>query len=133
MNNDSEFNTADKPTKKKLNGFVVIGIILFVVLITTYRPDVPSIHCNKETLSNHPDIIMFGTWWCPYCHQARQYFHDNDIRYCEYDIEKSDIGKQRYDEIEASAIPAFIIGPHVLQGFSSSQIDRALLLTKGQK
>ena len=103
---------------------------MIVWIAASYRPDVPSTPCDDGTLANKPEVIMFGTWWCPYCYQARRYLHDNNINYCEYDIEKSDVGKQRYDEIKASAIPAFIIGRYMLQGYSESNIDEALKLSR---
>ena len=132
MDNDSINNDIEKKPKKtkKINGFLIIGLIILVTFISTYRPDVPSIQCNEETLANNPEVIMFGTWWCPYCYQARQYLHNNNINYCEYDIEKSTVGKLRYDDTKATAIPALIIGKYVLQGFSPEQIDQAITLTR---
>ena len=71
---------------------------------------------------------MLGTWWCPYCSQARRYLHQNQISYCEYDIEKSAVGKKLYDDTNGSAIPLLIIGNYLLQGFDESSIDKALKL-----
>ena len=71
---------------------------------------------------------MLGTWWCPYCSQARRYLHQNQISYCEYDIEKSAVGKKLYDDANGSAIPLLIIGNYLLQGFDESSIDKALKL-----
>ena len=132
MSNEPESNNTEKPrTKtKKINGLLILGLILLVTFVVSYRPDVPNVYCDEEVLATKPDVIMFGTWWCPYCYQARQYFHNNDIHYCEYDIEKSDIGKTRYDETQASAIPALIIGKYLLQGFDENSIEKALTLTK---
>ena len=132
MSNGSVNNDPEKAHKKtrKINGFLILGVILFVTFIASYRPDIPSIQCNEDTLANKPEVIMFGTWWCPYCYQARQYLHNNNIDYCEYDIEKSTIGKQRYDETKATAIPALIIGKYLLQGFNEASIDKALILSR---
>ena len=132
MSDDSESRNSGEPQKKpkRINGLFILGFILFVTFIATYRPDVPSIHCNKEVLAGKPEVIMFGTWWCPYCYQARQYLHNNNINYCEYDIEKSTVGKQRYDDTGAQAIPALIIGKYLLQGFNEDSIDEALILTR---
>ena len=132
MSDASETDIAEKKPnkKKKINGLFIIGVILFVTFMVSYRPDVPKIYCDEESLATNPEVIMFGTWWCPYCYQARRYLQSNDINYCEYDIEKSDIGKKRYDETQASAIPALIIGKYLLQGFDENSIEKALTLTR---
>ena len=111
---------------RKINGILIFGLIIFVTFIASYRPDIPSVKCSDEILATRPEVILFGTWWCPYCYQARRYLHSNDVSYCEYDIEKSVIGKQLYDEMNATAIPAMIIGRYVLQGFNETRIDEAL-------
>lgn len=137
MNNSTETNApgtidTEKPVKKtrKINGFIVIGLILLVILVSTYRPAINTVHCDEDILASKPDIIMLGTWWCPYCYQARKYFQNHNIHYCEYDIEKSDVGKQRYDETKATTIPVLIIGNYLLQGFSETNIEEALILSK---
>lgn len=131
-NNATETNAGGNPHKKtkKINGLLIIVILILVTLVFSYRPDIPTVHCSDEILASKPDVIMFGTWWCPYCYQARRYLSNNNIRYCEYDIEKSAIGKQRYDDTKATAIPALIIGNYLLQGFNAEQIDEAIMLSK---
>ena len=126
---DSVNNNSDqgKP-KKRLNGIVVIILVLIVILITTHQSEIETIHCDENTLASNPKVIMLGTWWCPYCSQARRYFFDNNISYCEYDIEKSAIGKKLYDDANGSAIPVLIIGRYLLQGYDTNSIDKALTL-----
>ena len=132
MSNVTGKNTPDKSDskkpKKKINGFIVFALLLLVIFIATYRPSITRIHCNDDILASNPKVIMLGTWWCPYCSQARQYLHNEEISYCEYDIEKSAIGKKLYDDANGSAIPLLIIGNYLLQGFDESSIDKALML-----
>ena len=73
---------------------------------------------------------MFGTWWCPYCSHAREYLVSNNISYCEYDIEKSEIGKDLFEATGAVGIPALKIGDYLIDGFNPDAINKALSLSK---
>jgi len=132
MSDVSENNATDKTVnkKKKVSGLFIIALFLSIWMIASYRPEIPKIYCDEATLAEKPEVIMFGTWWCPYCYQARRYLHNNETSYCEYDIEKSAEGKRRYDETRATAIPALIIGKYLLQGFDEASIDKALILSR---
>jgi len=112
--------------KRHINGLVVFGVLIIIMVIINYRPSVPKIHCTEETLTPKPDIIMLATWWCPYCSQARRYFHNNDISYCEYDIENSAEGKRLYDEVNGRGIPVLLIGGQQINGFDEISIETAL-------
>ena len=69
---------------------------------------------------------MLGAWWCPYCYQARKYLQNNEISYCEYDMESTEIGRQLYQEQGGGAIPKLLIGNYQISGFNQRQIERAL-------
>ena len=132
MSNVTGKNTSDKTDskkpKKKLPGFIVFVLLLVVFLIATNQSSIAPVHCNDDILASNPKVIMLGTWWCPYCSQARQYLHNEEISYCEYDIEKSAVGKKLYDDAKGSSIPLLIIGNYLLRGFDKSSIDKALML-----
>ena len=130
MSDVSENNDTENAKKtKKISGLFIIALFLSIWIIASYRPNIPKIYCDEATLAEKPEVIKIGTWWCPYCYQARRYLHNNEISYCEYDIEKSAEGKRRYDETKATAIPALIIGGYLLQGFNENNIDEALTLS----
>ena len=57
-----------------------------------------------------------------------KYFQHNSIDYCEYDMEKTEIGKQLYEEHGGGAIPKLLIGEYQLNGFEPRQVERALEL-----
>ena len=120
-------NPVRKP-KKRINGIVIITLVFIVILISTYQSGIERVHCDANTLATNPKVIMLGTWWCPYCSQARRYLHEQEVNYCEYDIEKSAVGKKLYDDSNGSAIPVLIIGKYLLQGFDKKSIDQALIL-----
>ncbi len=69
---------------------------------------------------------MLGTTWCPYCAQARKYFHTNRINYCEYDIEKSAEGERLYDSVNGGAIPILIIDGRHYTGFDAIAFEQLM-------
>lgn len=115
---------ARKP--RRINGLVLFGLMLLVLVVLNYRPSVATVYCTKETLTPKPDVIMLGAWWCTYCYQARRYFHNNEISYCEYDVERSEEGKRLYEEVNGNAIPILLIGKHRLNGFDERSVENLL-------
>ena len=101
-------------------------IAVFVLIVFNYSPPIERVHCTEEVLSSKPEIIMLGTWWCQYCYQARRYFAENNVHYCEYDIEQSSEGERLYNDANGRAIPVFLIDQYVINGFDETQLDRLL-------
>ncbi len=34
-----------------------------------------------------PNVTMYATSWCPFCHRARRFLDENDVTYTTIDIE----------------------------------------------
>ena len=123
--------------KRRPNGLLIFTLLAAAVFAISYKPSVEAIYCNAETLSPKPDAIMLGTSWCPYCYKARRYFVNNEVSYCEYDIEDNDKGEQMYERINTNptmplGIPVLFIGDYTFSGFDQHRIEKALSETKGE-
>lgn len=116
---------------RRLNGMVVLALIVVGLVIVNYKPDIERVHCSEDILRNKPEVIMLGTWWCPYCYQARRYLASNEIDYCEYDIERSDEGERLFNEVNGQAIPVLIVGKYMMSGFDESRFEQ--LLTRARE
>jgi len=128
--NDSTETMRKRRTRKGMGmGFVVI-FLFFVLIIYSQHEVVNTIDCSPQIIASKPDIIMLGAWWCSYCYRAKKYFQQNNIHYCEYDMENTDIGKQLYQQHGAGAVPILLIGKYQLNGFSEQQVETALTLLK---
>ena len=101
-------------------------------IIFSRREAVETIDCTPDIIASNPDVIMLGAWWCTYCYQTKRYFQHNNIHYCEYDMENTEIGKQLYEEHGGGAVPILLIGEYKLSGFSEQQIEKALSLLKSK-
>lgn len=112
--------------KRRVNGLVIFGILIIIIMIINFRPSVSKIYCTNEILALKPDVIMLVAWWCPYCYQARRYLHKNNISHCEYDMENSEEGKRLYKEVNGQSIPVLLIGNRQINGFDERSIEIAL-------
>ena len=118
-----------KPARR-FNGIYLFLIILAVMLLFNYRGPVDTIDCTPQIIATEPDVIMLGAWWCTYCYQAKRYFQNNKIDYCEYDMENHPTGIELYEKTGGGAIPVIMIGEHILKGFSEQQIEAALTILR---
>ena len=111
---------------RRLNGIIILAIVVAGLVLFSYKPTIDRIHCNDEILANKPEVIMLATWWCPYCYQARRYLTRNDISYCEYDIERSSKGAQLFNDVNGQVIPVLIFDKYILRGFDESRVESLL-------
>lgn len=76
-----------------------------------------------------PQVIVYSTPTCPYCHSAKNYFKENKIKYKDIDVSKNK--KAAEEMIEKSGqmgVPVIIIGEKVIVGFDLPAIKKALQL-----
>jgi glutaredoxin len=72
--------------------------------------------------SNH--VIMYATSWCGYCRKARNYFKANNIAFSEYDIEKDERAKKKYDALGGRGVPVILVGNKRMNGFNAQGFKR---------
>lgn len=77
-------------------------------------PDFAKAHNGK--------VILYSTAWCGYCAKARKLLNDHNIDYFEYDIEKSQEGKQQHKALGGSGIPVLLIKGEVIKGYNPNRI-----------
>lgn len=115
---------------RRLNGIVILVLMVIGLVIVSYKPSIARIHCNDEVLKSNPEVIMLGTWWCPYCYQARRYLTDNNISYCEYDIERSAEGEKLFNDVNGQVIPVLLIDKYMMSGFDEARLKNLLHKTR---
>lgn len=71
-------------------------------------------------------VVLYATDWCGYCKKARELFVDNNIKYTEFDIEKSDEGRKQYDKLNGNGVPVININGNIVRGYNESKILRLL-------
>ncbi len=105
-----------------LMGVVFTGIILVMLFSSQVKP----VHCTQPFAQHEQQVVMFGTRWCHYCGKARQYFDDNKIAYCEYDIEVSAENAATYRNLGGDGVPLIVIGETRISGYNESKLHFTL-------
>lgn len=129
-NSEQQGNDTGKPGPRRLSGIVILLLFVFGLIIVNYNPPIERIHCNDEVLKSKPEVIMLGTAWCTYCYHARRYLTDNNISYCEYDIERSAEGEKLFNDVNGQAIPVLLIGKYTMSGFDETRLENLLRITR---
>ena len=126
QDNQTQENDSGRSRPRRLSGIVILALIVIGLIAVSYKPTIARVHCNPEILESKPEVIMLGTWWCPYCYQARRYLTANNIRYCEYDIERSKEGEKLFNDVNGQVIPVLIVDKYLMNGFDETRIENML-------
>ncbi|HEB56132.1 MAG TPA: hypothetical protein ENI98_07480 [Gammaproteobacteria bacterium] len=130
MNDRPDNEAPSRQPVVKRRGWLFIILILGGIIFFSRQQPVTTVNCTPEVLATRPDVIMLGAWWCSYCYKAKRYFQNNNIHYCEYDMENTEEGRRLYEKHGGGAIPILLIGKYRLSGFSEQQIEQALAQLK---
>jgi glutaredoxin 3 len=80
---------------------------------------------NKEIFM--PNVTIYSTPTCHFCHMAKDYFKENNVAYTEYDV-ASDVDKRK-EMVEKSGqmgVPVIVIGDELTVGFNQPKIAQLL-------
>jgi glutaredoxin len=106
---------------------VFAGVLIVVGAVRLMLPSTPvRLNCDELTTAEQPKVMLFGASWCALCKKSRWFLEDNDIAYCEYDIEQSTAGAARYQQLGGRAIPLIMVGSQRVEGFNKENIAGAL-------
>jgi glutaredoxin len=97
-------------------------IVLVIIVVIIQKWDV----ITAKPIDVNADVVMYTTEWCPYCKKARSFLDENNVKYVEYDIEKSSEGRAKYNNIGGRGIPVLVINGSVLNGYNPKKIINLL-------
>lgn len=89
----------------------------------------PEKNTAEKKVKSKPKVIVYTTPTCPYCHAAKDFLKENNIRFEEKDVSKDK--KAAEEMIEKSGqmgVPVIEIGSKVIVGFDRPEIKKALNL-----
>lgn len=78
-------------------------------------------------LMNTPNITVYSTPTCHFCHMAKDFFTENNIAFTEYDV-AADIAKrtEMIDLTGQMGVPVIKIGDDIIVGFNEPKIQELL-------
>lgn len=73
-----------------------------------------------------PDVVLYGTDWCPYCTAAKRFLSSKNIVFREVDLTHDDAGRDALRERTGrTSVPQIFIGTHHVGGYDDLRaLDR---------
>lgn len=102
-------NALEKPEAEKIT--LQINSYEHVTISDADTASAPETKSSKH-------VTIYSTARCVYCKKAKQYFQANNIAYTDYDIEKDQAARQKYNELGGRGVPVILVGPKRMDGFS---------------
>lgn len=94
---------------------------------------------QRLAMANHFDaqgrakVIMYGTSWCPYCKQQREFFAANGVHSEEIDVEASQANELAYRALDGNGYPLTYVGFRRFAGYQEREILEAIAELKKAK
>lgn len=96
--------------------FIRLAIVLSILIAFVS----PSLQAKEAT------VVLYGTTWCTYCKQVREYLKSEGVQYTDYDIENSEEGKRKFQAANGQGVPLIFVGDTRLDGFDRNDLHAAL-------
>ncbi len=102
-----------------------IAIVILVIQKWEVISDFVSPPPNYSFVNNSK-VVLYTTSWCGYCAKTRRFLSKNGISYEEYDVEKSDEGRDQYNALGAGGVPILLINSEIVRGYDPNRILKLL-------
>lgn len=113
--------------RRGLYALVVVLVAWAGLMLVTRTPARPPVTCGEDLEPDADTVVMLSAAWCTYCRRARNYLQDNGIRHCEFDVETSAEGRERFAALPVKVIPVLHIRDDMLVGFNRVEIQQSLM------
>jgi glutaredoxin-like YruB-family protein len=73
------------------------------------------------------DVTIYSTPNCHFCHMAKDYFKENDVKFTEYNVAED--AEKRTEMVERTGqmgVPVIEIGDEIVVGFNEAKIKELL-------
>ncbi len=79
---------------------------------------------NRPKTRRNKKVVMYSAEWCGICKEAGAYFREHGIRFTEYDIDKSEKGKQGFKALKGRGVPIILVGKARMNGFTVAHFNQ---------
>mgnify|MGYP002761550743 CR=1 FL=1 len=77
--------------------------------------------------SEKPDIKVYTTPSCPYCHKLKNWLDENGYVYSEYDVSSNrEKAKEMYERTGEKGVPQTFVDGNEIVGFKPSRIQQVV-------
>lgn len=73
------------------------------------------------------DVKIYSTPTCHFCHMAKDYFNDNDIKFTDFNVaEDTEKRTEMVEKTGQMGVPVIDIGGEIVIGFNEAKIKELL-------
>jgi len=78
-------------------------------------------------MQTQPKVIMFSTPTCSFCHAAKRYFREKNIKFTDVDVSRDrSAAMDMQRKTGQTGVPVILINNRPIVGFDKSKINRML-------
>jgi glutaredoxin len=78
-------------------------------------------------------VTIYTTEWCGVCQRAKAFFRQNGVPFHEWDVEKTDYGAARFEQLGGSGVPLITVGAEKMMGFDANAFTALWKRTQGRQ
>jgi len=105
----------------------VLGIAVGYGAVLSIRYFDVDYELNTVNLSEvNAQVVLLATSWCEYCEKARQLLRKNNVKFTEFDVEKSAEGRRLMEATHSQGVPVILIENRKYTGFNERAIVSGL-------
>ena len=101
----------------------LLRVVIFILILFALDRAVAYIYIPQEDAK---EITLYSTDWCSYCASLRMYFDTHNVKYTEYDVEKSVVGIFGLWAFRARGVPVVVVGDKIIYGYNMEKVSTAL-------
>jgi len=94
--------------------------------IASYYPSNGVVNYEKVGDAYYREVILLSTERSPYSAKVRGFLKDNNVKFTEHDIEKSEEGLEKFEHYKGTRIPLLVINNRVVEGYNEYEMDKLL-------
>ncbi len=128
MSGEQEASARQKNPRSVRGSLLLVALLICFYIIATYQPrGAAPVFCERDLVPDADTVVMLSASWCGYCRRARNWFTEENVKYCEYDVERSAEGARRYKQARAGVVPIILVGTDKFVGFDRTVLQQALV------
>jgi glutaredoxin 3 len=82
---------------------------------------------NNEQASADSSVVIYSTPVCHFCHEAKEFFAENNIAYTEHDVAADSEKRQEMIDVTGQmGVPVIKIGDDIIIGFDEPKVKELL-------
>ena len=74
----------------------------------------------SQAIGADTGVTIYTTEWCGVCKRAKAFFAQNGVPFREWDVEKTEFGATKFQQLGGSGVPLITVGSEKMAGFDAS-------------